>query len=101
MTNVAMLELALVEKIGGPLTKRISLDDTGAINSDGSACVMLVGDASRLKLADVGALADAINGFRPCQALTLGRLRPGLPDTIRVLTKRRINDNHATNVVAR
>jgi hypothetical protein len=101
MSGAAMLELALVEKTGGALTKRISLDDTGAIKSDGSACVMLAGDASRLRLADVGALADAIHGFRPYHALTLGRLRPGLPDTIRILTKRRINDNNAADAVAR
>lgn len=101
MTATAMIELTLIEKTGGALTKRISLNADGAVKSDGSACVMLAGDASRLKLADVGALADAINGFRPYQALTLGRLRPGLPDAIRVLTKRRINDNNAPHIVAR
>ena len=95
------IELALIEKTGGPLTKRISLDADGAVKSDGSACVMLVGNACRLKLADVGALADTITGFRPNHALTLGRLRPGLPDMVRVLTKRQINDNNAPNVIAR
>src|SRR6476469_6658286 len=96
-----ILELALIEKTGGPLTKRISIDSVGTIKSDGSACIMLDGTASRLRLADVGALADAINAFRPCHALTLGRLRTGLPDKIRLLTKNKLNDNDATNVVAR
>ena len=90
----AMIELALIKKSGGPLTKQISLDDMGAIRSDGSACVMLHGTASRLNIADIGGLADAINGFDEKHALTLGRLRTDLPDTIRVITKCKINDNN-------
>src|SRR5690242_16224043 len=101
MTGAATIELALIEKSGGPLTKAISLDSAGAIKSDGAACVMLHGIASRLRLTDIGALADTINQLGSRHALTLGKLRLGLPDTIRVLTKRKINDNSTTNVVAR
>lgn len=96
-----MFELAFIKKSGGPLTKRISLDTDGAIKSDGSACVMPSGVASRLKLANVDALADAINTFEPCNAVTLGRLRAGLPDAIRVLTKARVNDNTDPHIIAR
>ena len=97
----AMIELALLKKSGGPLTKQISLDDMGAIRSDGSACIMLHGTASRLKIADIGGLADAINGFDEKHALTLGRLRTDLPDTIRVITKHKINANTGAGAIAR
>jgi uncharacterized tellurite resistance protein B-like protein len=95
----ATIELALIEKTGGPLTKRISLDDGGRLKSDGSACVMTRGRASRLKLRGIGEFAEAIQRFEPRHAITLGGLRPGLPDDVVVLVKSKANG--ADNIVAR
>lgn len=89
----AAFEISLVTKAGGPLTKRIWLDDSGHLNSDGSQCVMTAGRASRLSLSDLGDLADAIGHFEPKHAITLGRLRPGLADDVAIVTQRRANGN--------
>jgi hypothetical protein len=93
------IELALIEKTGGPLTKRIALDDHGCVKSDGSACVMVRGVASRLKLRDLGDFAAAIERLESKHAITLGGLRPDLPDNVVVLVKSKLNG--ADNVVAR
>src|SRR4051794_28971941 len=83
----------LIEKTGGPLSKRIALNEDGTVKSDGSACVMTRGLASRLRLRDIGELGDAISRFEPKHAITLGRLRPDLPDQVVVVVKSKVGGN--------
>src|SRR5258708_8124120 len=54
---VTPIELTRLTKVGGPLTKRISLAADGTLLNDGPACVMSRGPAERIKVADVAALA--------------------------------------------
>jgi len=94
-------EITVLTKTGGPLTKRISLSADGAIKSDGSACVMTSGRAHRVPITDAGELAAVIQGLAPNQAITLGRLRPELPDEVQIITKNSLNGSTAPNVIAR
>ena len=50
------IELAIVSKMGGPLTKRITLTADGKIASDGSACTMARGRAKRKRIGCAGEL---------------------------------------------
>ena len=43
------VELTKLTKVGGPLTKRISLAPDGTLKKDGSACVMAHGTAERVQ----------------------------------------------------
>jgi hypothetical protein len=81
------MEVAIIAKSGGPLTKRISLAADGSLKSDGSACVMSRGTAKRFTFAGVGQFATLIEHFAPHQAITLGGLRPDLPNEVSVTTK--------------
>ncbi|MBV9824100.1 MAG: hypothetical protein JO001_00210 [Alphaproteobacteria bacterium] len=83
-------ELTALTKNGGPLTKRISITENGALLSSGSHCVMTIGQAFRLPLADIGALAEVIDRLKPENAIALGRLRPGLQDRTLILTQFRL-----------
>src|SRR6516225_1684179 len=85
----AMLpEIVIFDKLGGPLTKRICLDESGAAKSDGSACVMSRGMATRTPVESVVQLGAIIGSMQPHQAIALGSLRRGLPLTVDVTTKR-------------
>ena len=53
-------EATIFAKADGPLTKRIALDESGAIHSDGSACVMSHGTARRLRFGDLQPFADIL-----------------------------------------
>jgi hypothetical protein len=86
-----MIEITLFTSTGGPLTKRIALAPDGTVNSDGSVCLMASGTAERTRLKDTAALAGLIGKLRSDQAITLGRLRPGLPDRVDVTTKAKLN----------
>jgi hypothetical protein len=94
-------ELTLLRKSGGPLTKTISLAADGSVHSDGSACVMSQGTAKRVKLADLGQLADLISGMTASEALALGTLRSDLPDEVRVVTKKACINGVPNNVISR
>jgi hypothetical protein len=83
-------EITVLEKNGGPLTKRISLSPDGKVKSDGSACIMAQGSAHRMQVSDVGDLAGLIEHVQSNQALALGMLRPGLPDRVTIVTKRKL-----------
>src|SRR5215831_2765310 len=58
--HMSAIELTGFTKANGPLTKLISLAPDGTVKSDGSACVMTRGTAQRVRVADVGALANTI-----------------------------------------
>jgi hypothetical protein len=95
------IELTRLTKVGGPLTKRISLAADGTLLNDGAACVMSRGAAERIKVADVAALATLIEELKPSQALALGNLRADLPDKVEVATKKRLNGTARPDIIAR
>src|SRR5712691_2664976 len=76
------IEITLLAKAGGPLTKRISLAADGSLKSDGSACLMGGGDARRAQFSDLHAFADCIGNLAQHQAVALGSLRLDLPDKV-------------------
>jgi hypothetical protein len=81
-------EITLFAKSGGILTKRISLAADGSVKSDGSACKMSQGVARRVEVAGVKQLVEVIDRVQPNQAIALGVLKPDLPDTVKVVTKK-------------
>src|SRR5215831_1832266 len=98
------VEITGFAKSGGPLTKRIRIDEAGKVVSDGSACVMGRGVARRFRIANVNALADLIGNLDPHKAIALGALRPDLPDEVWITTKReldQLNDKARPGLIAR
>jgi hypothetical protein len=69
------IEITLLAKAGGPLTKRISLAVDGSLKSDGSACLMWRGVARRARFSDLYAFADCIGNLAQHEAVALGSLR--------------------------
>jgi hypothetical protein len=94
-------EITLFTKRGGPLTKRIALDANGKLQNDSSACLMTQGTAQRVTIASDRALAELIGGLRSDQATALGRLRPGLPNKVEVVTKRALLGGAPANTITR
>ncbi len=94
-------EIICFAKTDGPLTKRIRLDDTGAVKSDGSACVMTTGEAWRTPIKGVGNLGELIGGMGANQAIALGSLRPGLPHRVQIRTRRALNGDPRPDAIAR
>jgi hypothetical protein len=84
------IELTGITKTGGPLTKRIHLDEDGRLISDGSACVMSAGRAKRVRLESLQDAAAVIGSLDPHEAIALGRLRDDLPDEVTVTTQTRL-----------
>jgi hypothetical protein len=66
------ITLTVFRKEGGPLTKRLSIAEDGALASDGSACRMSQGVARSVNIASMEALADLIGGLDQAQAIALG-----------------------------
>ncbi len=56
-----MIELVHYTKMGGPLTKRIFLNEDGKLISDGSACTMSTGVARRARFSDLSSAAAFIS----------------------------------------
>src|SRR4051794_31102532 len=96
-----MIEITVLTKTGGPLTKRISLAPDGSLCSDGSACVMSTGAGTRATFDSLNAFATCIHSLRPDQAIALGTLRDSLPDQVRITTKDRLNGHAAPDLIAR
>ena len=84
------IEITLLAKSSGPLTKRISLAADGSLKSDGSACLMGRGDARRVRFSDLHAFADCISNLVQQQAVALGSLRLDLPDKVEIITKHKL-----------
>ena len=100
----AIIEITSFEKVGGELTKRISLSADGTLLSDGSACIMSRGCAFRRTFATLEEFATFISGLESNQAIALGRLRADLPDQVRVATKdklREFNGSAAPDLISR
>jgi hypothetical protein len=102
-TNASLIEVTALAKDGGALTKRISLGADGSLSSDGSACIMNHGRARRAPFDGLTSFAACIGSLAPCEAIALGALRDDLPDTVKVVTKARLelNGAAANDVIAR
>jgi hypothetical protein len=94
-------EITVFAKRGGTMSKRIWLDDDGKVISDGSACAMAHGIARRVEIADIRTYADLINACRPNEAVALGRLKPGLPAEVNIVTANELNGGTDPKTVAR
>jgi hypothetical protein len=97
--GLMLAELTRFTKAEGPLTKHISLAPDGKLKSDGSACVMALGTAQRLPIADFGELATVLEKMPSEQAIALGALRTGLPEKVQIVTKNKLNGQ--PNTIAR
>jgi hypothetical protein len=99
-----MLQITVLGKKDGPLTKRISLAPDGSLRTDGSECVMTCGTARRVTIADMHDLAAVIAGLQSHEALTLGGLRADLPQRVEIVTKRdldKLNGAARPEIIAR
>ena len=65
------IQITLIEKSDGPLTKKIKIDHVGSLMSDASACVMTRGTAHRLFLSNLEEFASVIGRFQPQHAAML------------------------------
>ena len=90
-------EITVFQKSGGPLSKKIHLVN-GKLGNDDSACSMLRGSARRVRvdLADMAAFAGLISGFSSREAYAIGRLKPGLPDCVPIVTQNRLGEAQKT-----
>ena len=90
-TQAVKIEFTVFDKIGGILTKEISLAKDGTVFSDGSACKMSEGTARRVTVGGVEEFAKIIDGLRSYQGIALGTLRDGLADEVKVVVKAKLN----------
>ena len=88
-------EITLITKRGTDptLSKRIFLDEAGALKSDGSQCRMAEGIATRAFAASARDLAGHIAACGPDQAIALGALKPGLASPATIVTKQNLGVN--------
>jgi hypothetical protein len=93
-------EITVFQKYSGPLSKRIFQHGDKLI-VDSSSCRMASGMAYRVPIYDVKALAALINEFKPNEAYALGRLKDGLPGSVRVVRKDQLNGSADPGVIAR
>jgi hypothetical protein len=94
-------EITCFTKSGGPLTKQIRLDESGRAKSDGSACIMTRGVARRVAISCVRQLGELIAGLQSDQAIALGALRSGLPNEVKIATRRAINGSNRPDIISR
>ncbi len=99
--NAPPFEITGFAKADGPLTKRISLDASGKIVSDGSACVMNAGVACRVTLNGMADLASLIGRLESNHAIALGVLRFDVADRAQITTKNRLNGHVRPDLIAR
>ena len=97
----AQIEITAVTKVGGPLTKRITLAADGTLKSDASACVMSRGAACRVRLAGLDDFANYIGTLAQNEAVALGMMRPDLPDNVEITTKGKLNGTARSDLIAR
>jgi hypothetical protein len=88
-------EITLTTKRGADptLSKRIYLDESGALRSDGSQCRMAEGIATRAFAGSAHDLAGHIAACGPDQAIALGALKPGLASPATIVTKQNLGMN--------
>jgi hypothetical protein len=96
-----VIELTLFEKVGGILSKKISLDASGQVHNDSSQCAMGTGRAERVTIDGVGGLGALIERMRSNQAIAPGALRGDLAGQVHIVTAEafaKIADPPATTV---
>jgi hypothetical protein len=93
-------EITVFHSLNGPLSKQIGLDDDGKLKSV-AACAMAFGTARRVALNGVASLAKLIGAMRSDEMLALGRMRPGLPDEVRIIVEREIDETTPADTIAR
>ncbi|WP_439407433.1 hypothetical protein ACNJX9_39460 [Bradyrhizobium sp. DASA03076] len=88
-------QITLITKRDVPplMSKRISLDADGKLNSDGSKCRMVSGTAERVSVEKAGDLARVIANCRSNQAIALGALKAELLASVAVTIPKRL-DQH-------
>jgi hypothetical protein len=88
-------QITLIKKCGAnPLmSKRVSLDEQGALRSDGSQCLMIQGRAARAPAATASDLAEIIAGCASDEAIALGVLKDGLANSVPITVPAKIKDN--------
>jgi hypothetical protein len=88
-------QITLIKKCGpNPLmSKRIYLDEKGALRIDGSQCVMVQGTAERAPAATASDLAKIISDCSSDEAIALGSLKDGLPNSVPITVPRNIKNN--------
>ncbi|WP_407120060.1 hypothetical protein [Bradyrhizobium sp. STM 3561] len=93
--DLAGAELTLITKLDEPslMSKRLSLNDDGSLNSDGSKCWMSKGIAARALAATAAMLARIIVACRSNQAIALGSMAKNIAAPVHIVTKDRINEN--------
>ena len=90
-TQAVKIEFTVFDKIGGPLTKEISLAKDGTVVSDGSACKMSKGTARRVTVGGVEEFAKIIGELQSHQSIALGALREDLDDEVKLVVKAKLN----------
>src|ERR1700730_3819773 len=88
-------QITLIKKCGpNPLmSKKIFVDEQGKLQSDGSQCVMVQGTATRLRAATASDLATIISDCCSDEAIALGSLKDGLPNSVPITVLSKIKDN--------
>jgi hypothetical protein len=86
-TKVVTFRVVVFRKGSGILCKKISLNPDNTVKSDGSACSMSVGTAE-LQTHNQQTFADLIGNLDYHEAIALGAFREGIPDQVKVETKR-------------
>jgi hypothetical protein len=88
-------EITLIKKLDadGAMSKRIFLDEHGMLRSDGSACRMANGLATRAEAETAAGLAHLIAECAPDQAIALGALKDELPNPVTITTKKSLPDH--------
>ena len=94
-------EITAFTKHGGPLTKRVRLDPSGKMISDGSACIMSYGAARRVRFDSLNDFAEFVGSLRSNEAIAVGALRPELPDNVEITTKRKLNGAAQPGLITR
>jgi hypothetical protein len=81
------IEVTVLRKDRGILSKRISLNADGEVVSDGSACAMAHGRAERRRVDGLAGFAKLIDSLKPIECLALGALRDDLGDEVAIVKK--------------
>jgi putative DNA primase/helicase len=97
VAEIYQVELTVLAKDDGPLTKEIRLVD-GTIVSDGRACTMARGIARRAWSNSMQQFGDLICSLDERSAVALGALQPDLPDEVTVVTKNKLRQMKDTAV---
>jgi hypothetical protein len=100
VTDPSIAQITVLAK-AGPLTKRLWIDADGKVASDSSQCSLGRGKAVRCDVPTISDLAQLIDRLESHHALTMGSLRPNLPNLVEVTTKDALDGSTAIDLIAR